>query len=732
MYKLLIKNADGVFETADFGKDTPYFTFAVNDVAATEDAQANYSQRLALPFTPTNNRLMGYLNAPQSGAKNAYNYAECRLYCDGLQMVGEGGVLYLLDCTDDSYEVQVLSGVADLFTELEKVDFESGFAELGEPVMPTNSIVTPVRGLEKLNAETLAGDTNWLWAEHTIGFNNTSNTGVVNGLYTRLYPLVWLSTGDNTLGLLPALLNKIGWSFEFSDGIDTDKLAPYAWSIKEPLKPTTWNDPNQVNVFRWIGKKTSYQQPNRDIPVAVEVKAAPFDFDGVEAVAVRVFAYTDIDYGLFCECVRAQIGYMSYNDNPACYDIGIKVDGVTGYDYYHAYYLGFWTAQNNLYNYYKLLIFRADGKVYETSTKGAEYGSSVNKKLQFLDETELNSANRLLEGYTFTLDDNIVQDLRNDLIQDKGKSESEADQIIADLQVPTLKLLDDYDTGQSTFGSDDGKVTLSLMRDEGSFDIAMKLQPMHLIFNDADSDTAVCGSAISLARSLGFSTGVDALKAILQYYGLICECNNGQKVVTFHQLAELYDRKGEAVDWSDKLVAGSATRTYALDGYAQSNKISLKENKALEWSAGTTIECPVAVIDKEQDLFTIGLQGGKGHDIAFFKLDDEKVKSQKLNAPQVEVISDTGIQPSKYNKWLVKGADVANYEADLLDNYNGLVQMLERPLTIVATFNLTTADAVTLDFFKPIYLRQFGRYFYLNEVSNWHKGAVTECTLVAL
>ena len=729
MYKLLIKNADGVFETADFGKDTPYFTFAVNDVAATEDAQANYSQRLVLPFTTTNNRLMGYLNAPQSGAKNAYNYAECRLYCDGLQMVGEGGVLYLLDCTDDSYEVQVLSGVADLFAELEKVDFESGLAELGEPIMPTNSSVTPVRGLEKLNAETLAGDTNWLWAEHTIGFNNTSNTGVVNELYTRLYPLVWLSHNDNTLGLLPALLNKIGWSFEFSDGIDTDKLDPYAWSIKEPLKPTTWNDPNQVNVFRWIGAKTPYRQPLEDTPVAVEVQAAPFDFDGVEAVAVRVFAQA-IRHELTCECNNAQIGYMSYNDAPERYDIGIKIDS-TVYDYHNAYYCGFWTAKNAPRNYYKLLIFRADGKVYETSTKGAQYGSSVETPLEYLSEAELDSTNRLLDGYTFTFDDSIVQDLRNDLIE-KGYSESEADQIIADLQVPTLKLLDDYDTGQSTFGADDGKVTLSLMRDKGGPDTEMKLQPMHLIFNDADSDTAVCGSAISLARSLGFSTGVNAFKAILQYYGLICECNNGQKMVTFHQLAELYDRKDEAVDWSDKLVAGSATRTYTLDGYAQNNRITLKENKTLEWSAGTTIECPVAVIDKEQDLFTIGLQGGKGHDIAFFKLDDEKVKSQKLNAPQVEVISDTGIQPSEYSKWLVKGAGVANYGADLLDNYNGLWRLLQRPLTIVATFNLTTADAVSLDFFKPIYLRQFGRYFYLNEVSNWHKGAVTECTLVAL
>lgn len=730
MYKLLIKNADGVFETADFGKDTPYFTFAVNDVAATEDVQANYSQRLALPFTPTNNRLMGYLNAPQSGAKNAYNYAECRLYCDGLQMVGEGGVLYLLDCTDDSYEVQVLSGVADLFTELEKVDFESGFAELGEPIMPTNSSVTPVRGLEKLNAETLAGDTNWLWAEYTIGINNTSNTGVVNELYTRLYPLVWLSHNDNTLGLLPALLSKIGWSFELSDGIDTDKFDPYAWSIKEPLKPTTWNDPNQVNVFRWIGDKTSYQQPLADTPVAVEVQAAPFDFDGIEAVAVRVFAQATPDYELTCECNNAQIGYMSYNDAPERYDIGLKVDG-TEYDYHNAYYCGFWAKKGSPYSYYKLLIFRADGKVYETSTKGAKYGSSVTTPLEYLSEAELDSTNRLLEGYTFTFDDKIVQDLRNDLIE-KRYSESEADQIIAALQVPTLKLLDDYDTGQSTFGADDGKVTLSLMRDKDSSDTEKKLQPMHLIFNDADSDTAVCGSAISLARSLGFSTGVDAFKAMLQYYGLTCECNNGQKAVTFHQLAELYDRKDEAVDWSDKLVAGSATRTYALDGYAQSNRILLKENKTLEWSAGTTIECPVAVIDKEQDLFTIGLQGGKGHDIAFFKLDDEKVKSQKLNAPQVEVISDTGIQPSEYSKWLVKGADVANYEADLLDNYIGLWQMLQRPLTIVATFNLTTADAVSLDFFKPIYLRQFGRYFYLNEVSNWHKGAVTECTLVAL
>lgn len=723
MYKLLIKNADGVFETADFGKDTPYFTWAVNDVAATEDVQANYSQRLALPFTPTNNRLMGYLNAPQSGANNAYEYAACRLYCDGMQLIGDGGVLYLLGVTADSYEVQVLSGVADLFAELEKVNFESGFAELGEPIMPTNSQVTPARGLPELNAETNRGN-NWVWAEHTIGFSNTSNTWNTNGLLEHLYPIVWLSSGDNMQGLLPALFSKIGWTFEFGE-MDSDIFDMYAWSVKEPLKPTTWSNPNEVNVVRSVGEWVKYTT-DRDEPIAVTCVCQPFDFDGIEAVAVNVYCDSLPTYELDCSCEDAEIGYMQW-ENSQRYSIGLQLYGGAMNDNLNAFYCGFWRPKKGK-DYERMLIFRADGKVYQTSLLGAEYGDNMTTRLRYLDEVGLAATNRLLEGYDLTLGD-FEEAIRTDL-KYKGYEADVIDKMVEDLQKPTLKLIADYDTGNSVFEKNEsGNVVLSLQATARPTN-TRTLQTRQLIFNDAESDTAVCGAPISLARSLGFSTGVDVFKAVLQYYGLICECDNSQKVVTFHRFDELYDKKGRAVDWSDKMVEGSATRTYAIDGYAQRNVISLKENKALEWSAGVTLECPVAVIDKEQDLFNIGLQGGRGHDIAFYKIDDNgKVKSQKLNAPQVEIISDNGA-PS--TTWLIRGADVANYEADLRYNYAGLRSMLQRPLTIVATFSLSTLDVVSLDFFRPIYLRQFGRYFYLNEVSNWHKGAVTECTLIAL
>lgn len=136
-YELKIKDLKGVWHTADLGRDLPAMNYQVNDIAELKDRQADYSQRLKLPLSATNKRIFGYSNVFDVIDLTAYRRLDCRLYLNDVEIAGKGSYL-VLDRVSDSFEVQILSGVADLFELLTNRDMSS--LDLGEYVIGSSPI----------------------------------------------------------------------------------------------------------------------------------------------------------------------------------------------------------------------------------------------------------------------------------------------------------------------------------------------------------------------------------------------------------------------------------------------------------------------------------------------------------------------------------------------------------------------------------------------------------------
>ena len=64
--------------------------------------------------------------------------------------------------------------------------------------------------------------------------------------------------------------------------------------------------------------------------------------------------------------------------------------------------------------------------------------------------------------------------------------------------------------------------------------------------------------------------------------------------------------------------------------------------------------------------------------------------------------------------------------------YAGLGQILTNPLKIKANVMLTPADIEALNQLTPVYLHQFGKYFYINKISNYQFGQKTEVELIKI
>ena len=64
--------------------------------------------------------------------------------------------------------------------------------------------------------------------------------------------------------------------------------------------------------------------------------------------------------------------------------------------------------------------------------------------------------------------------------------------------------------------------------------------------------------------------------------------------------------------------------------------------------------------------------------------------------------------------------------------YNDLISILQSTLVLKAKFVLSAVDIITFDNLVPIYLKQFGRYFYVNKISSWEIGKMCDVELLRI
>lgn len=246
-----------------------------------------------------------------------------------------------------------------------------------------------------------------------------------------------------------------------------------------------------------------------------------------------------------------------------------------------------------------------------------------------------------------------------------------------------------------------------------------------------DLDYAIPGLPMPICRNLGWDTAADAFKSVIQAYGLVVTVDNLNKVIHLTRMIEVERNKSKARDWSGKLTRGNMEREYRIGDYVQRNTISFKEDRD-KWQDTGVITCGNRTLDREKQLFEIDIESGRNEEYAdtsgiiatyglvpyFVRDDDGSVSFEKLSAPHLG-ISGMGFQH-------------ITMQSLIGSHYRAVQNMLTRPLTVRADFLLTDLDVADFDHFTPVYLRQFGAYFYVNKISNFVAGEVTEVELIKL
>lgn len=280
-----------------------------------------------------------------------------------------------------------------------------------------------------------------------------------------------------------------------------------------------------------------------------------------------------------------------------------------------------------------------------------------------------------------------------------------------------------------------------------------------LSFYTFSAEKVPVGGYVYASKNLGYGTMADYFKTVLQKYGLTLYVDNNTNTVYTYTMKKVYDNLVNALDWTHKLHQHTGQElSFAFGSYGQSNNILLKDNTedALYDRKGT-FAIANKTLERTKDLFTIDLKATKNNRILYdstdpngavnpstnavniplftYDEDDESYTFRDGGTPQHVKLSTSTVQvrvggSTTYN-WHIATAVAAQ---DFINNfYSDLVtKMLVNAKVKEDYFYLKPEDLEKFDPTIPIYLGQYGAYFYVNKIVDFTEGKLTKVQLIKL
>lgn len=189
------------------------------------------------------------------------------------------------------------------------------------------------------------------------------------------------------------------------------------------------------------------------------------------------------------------------------------------------------------------------------------------------------------------------------------------------------------------------------------------------------------------------------------------------QVLLFVGVDDLRNNKSKAVDWSKKWNGEPKDISYTYLE-AQKNTLDYNNDEDVFVSTRGSIIVNDDTLEKEDELAEIPLSGSNDiipqYSIVDGELEEGDVSDRLLVVDDENVASFAGL--SMANR-------VANW-------YVGYQDVMNEPVIIKGVFRLTEIDIINLDYTKPVYLEQMGRYYGIVQVQ--YKGDMSEVELIQL
>lgn len=219
---------------------------------------------------------------------------------------------------------------------------------------------------------------------------------------------------------------------------------------------------------------------------------------------------------------------------------------------------------------------------------------------------------------------------------------------------------------------------------------------------------------LTLANNLGFANAEELFKAFVQLFGLTIQVDGNNKIVKAYTFNHIINNKSKAKDWTEKMDMSVRPEVrFVFNEYAKKNYISFKAWN--EYTDKAAFKIDNETLDKEKDLLEINVESSTYLDMVPYYNREGMDEFHELGATH----------------FINQGSNVPAEEV-VRGYYTPFANVLNKTLVVQASFLLTAIDIAEFDVFTPIYLKQYGRYFYINKIDSWQSGSTCKVELVRL
>lgn len=229
---------------------------------------------------------------------------------------------------------------------------------------------------------------------------------------------------------------------------------------------------------------------------------------------------------------------------------------------------------------------------------------------------------------------------------------------------------------------------------------------------------------------------IDLIKETVQRFGLTYRIVGN--VIEFKEMEELLSTSN-AEDWSNKYITHK--EIYKIGEYAQQNRFKYKyKNKDDDFANGTlnidNENLPATKTVLESLTQAVATHSPWGKEYCNLELWEIREKEQE-GKKGIEIVQTK--RPPIIGAIRRDDSDTyfdfksCHYQNYLNKYYASFGKMLNNQKKVVAKLMLDVYDIYSLDFFRTKYIRQTGKYYYLNKVKNFiNNKTPTECELIEL
>ncbi|MDR1544951.1 MAG: hypothetical protein LBS50_11240 [Prevotellaceae bacterium] len=263
-------------------------------------------------------------------------------------------------------------------------------------------------------------------------------------------------------------------------------------------------------------------------------------------------------------------------------------------------------------------------------------------------------------------------------------------------------------------------------------------------------------STIPVFSSLGLSTELDFFKGFIQSFGMFVDVDVKNRVLKCNTFEVVIDNKYPVLDWTQKLDIKEIEWDFHNNDYAQRNLLLLQDNdKDLVTDSGI-FEIEDMVLQREKEFLKLPFEAGLDKNfslgamtvtpVANIPLIKEEFEEQEDEEGNISYVSKISIAATKPHLCRLSGIYIYNFIgvtsqyqsarhipiSELLNYYNSFIDIFNKYKKLTVKMALTVQDIEEFNQLKPVYLEQFGSFFYVNKIRNFVANRLTEVELIKI